>query len=290
MKFWQMIPWCEPEQMVEVAQIAEDCGFEGVMGADHPFFPRKLASPYPYTADGSPPIDEHSAYPDVWVSTMAMAAVTTRLKFSCAVYVLPVRNPIEVAKATAALKLFSNDRFALGAGIGWMKEEYDVYGVGWAKRGKRLDEYLEVLQCLWAGGWAEYHGEFYDFEPLCINPAAPGGSVPVYLGGTSEAALRRAGRVDGWIGAGNTPEEVPQLLQQLKQYRQDAGKSWDSFETVIGLSTPPDLDTFKRLADEGMSAGVNYPFRFALGESSTLDDKRRYMETFAESIIQKIQA
>ena len=290
MKFWQAIPWCEPEQMVAVAKIAENCGFEGVMTADHPFFPRELGSPYPYSADGSAPIDEHSPYPDVWVSTMAMAAATTTLKFTCGVYVLPVRHPVEVAKATAALKLYSGDRFILGAGLGWMKEEYAAYGVGWARRGKRMDEYLEVLSRLWAGGWAEYHGEFYDIDPLCINPAAPGGAVPVFLGGASAAALARAARCDGWIGAGNTPQEVPAVLARLRQHRQAAGLDWAGYETVIGLSTPPELDTFKRLADAGMSAGVNYPFRFALGERSSLDDKRRYMETFAESFIQKMPA
>lgn len=285
MKFWQMVTWCEPGQLVEVASIAEACGFEGVMGADHAFFPKVLESPYPYSADGTPPIGPDSPYPDPWVSTMAMAAATTRLKFSHAVYILPIHHPVEVAKATAALSLYTGGRFILGAGLGWMREEYEVFGVPWRRRGAILDEYLELLPKLWRGEWVGHSGEHFGFEPLCICPPAPA-PIPVWLGGASDVALRRAARIaDGWIGAGNHPDEVPAILAKLSAMRDTAGTAGRPFETVIGLTTPPGLDTFRRLAEHGMTAGVSYPFRFALGERSSLDDKRRYMETFAETII-----
>ena len=138
-----------------------------------------------------------------------MAAVTRRLRFSVAVYVLPLRNPFEVARATGTLAILSGNRFILGAGIGWMKEEFDIYGVDFRTRGKRFDEYLDVLQLLWRGGMVEYHGTHFDFPPLQISPA-PDAPVPIFLGGASTAALARTARkADGWIGAGNTPDEVP---------------------------------------------------------------------------------
>jgi alkanesulfonate monooxygenase SsuD/methylene tetrahydromethanopterin reductase-like flavin-dependent oxidoreductase (luciferase family) len=142
-----------------------------------------------------------------------------------------------------------------------------------------------VLRKLWAGGMAEHHGEHFDFPPLQISPA-PDRTVPIYTGGANPAALKRAAyHSEGWIGAGNTPEEVPALMAELKRLRREAGREKEPFETVIGLKTPPDLDTFKRLADQGMTAGVNYPFFFAFGKRSTLAQKKQMMEQFAENII-----
>jgi probable F420-dependent oxidoreductase len=285
MKFWQMLTWMEPEQMMDVARFAEELGFAGVMLGDHGVFPRDVKAPYPYSADGKPPMAPDSYYPDCWVSIAAMAAVTQRLQFSISVYVLPLRNPFEVARATGSLAIFSNNRFILGIGAGWMKDEFDIYGVDFHTRGKRMDEMVEILRKFWAGGMVEHHGKFFDFEPLQISPA-PSRTVPIYTGGANPVALKRAAySADGWIGAGNTPEEVPALLAELQRLRREAGRDHLPFETVIGLMSPPDLDTFKRLEELGMTSGVNYPFMFALGKRSSLDQKKRFMEQFAENII-----
>ena len=139
MKFWQAVTWAETEQLIEIAKFAEECGFEGLMGGDHALWPNSLEPAYPYSDSGYPPQVEESEYPDQWVSIAAMAASTTTLKFTTGVYILPLRNPIEVAKATATLSILSGGRFILGAGAGWMKEEFDVYAVDFSTRGKRLD-------------------------------------------------------------------------------------------------------------------------------------------------------
>ncbi len=285
MKFWQAVTWMEPEQLVEVARFAEELGFEGIFNADHGVFPQNVKAPYPYSEDGLPPMTADSDYPDCWVSIAFMAAVTTRLRFTSAVYVLPLRNPFEVARATGTLSLLSNERFVLGIGTGWMKDEFDIYGVDSHTRGKRMDEMVEVLRKLWGGGMVEHHGQFFDFEQLQIAPA-PRCQVPVYTGGGSAIALRRAAyTADGWIGAGNTAEEVPGILAELARMRAEAGRSDLPFETIIGLTTPHDRDTLQRLGEQGMSAGVNAPFEFSLGRRSTLEQKKRAMEDFAEKMI-----
>jgi alkanesulfonate monooxygenase SsuD/methylene tetrahydromethanopterin reductase-like flavin-dependent oxidoreductase (luciferase family) len=133
----------------------------------------------------------------------------------------------------------------------------------------------------------EHHGEFFDFPALQIAPA-PERDVPIIIGGANPAALKRAAqRGDGWIGAGNTPEQVPAILAELQRLRREAGRDHLPFETIIGLSTPPDVDTFKRLEEQGMSSGVSYPFLYSLGKHSTLDQKKRVMEQFAEQIIRR---
>ncbi len=286
MKFWQMLTWMEPDQMMEVARFAEEVGFTGAMLGDHGVFPLAVKAPYPYSADGKPPMAPDSFYPDCWVSIAAMAAVTTRLRFSVSVYVLPLRNPFEVARATGSLAIFSNNRFVLGIGAGWMKDEFDIYGVDFHTRGKRMDEMVTVLRKFWDGGIAEHHGEFFDFDPLQISPA-PAQTVPIFVGGSNPAALKRAAIAEGWVGAGNSPGEVPALMEELTRLRRAAGREHLPFETVVGLTSPPDLATFQRLETSGMTSGVNYPFKFALGERSTLDQKKRNMEQFAETIIRK---
>lgn len=285
MKFWQMVNWIEPEQLVPLAQFAEELGFEGVMNADHAIYPEVVTARYPYSPDGRAPMSPDWLYPDCWVTIAAMAAVTGRLKFSTSVYVLPLRNVFEAAKATGTLAIMSGNRFILGAGLGWMKDEFDIYGVPFEGRGKRMDEMIAVMRKLWAGGMIEHHGAHFDFPRLQLAPA-PDEPVPIFLGGASPAALKRAaGLAEGWIGSGNTPDEVPGILAELTRLREEAGRQQLPFETVIGLSTPPDLDTFKRLEERGMTAGVSYPFYFSLGLRSSLDQKKRVMEQFAKAFI-----
>jgi probable F420-dependent oxidoreductase len=288
MKFWQMVPWMETEQLVEVARFAEEVGFHGVMNADHAVYPEVVTAHYPYSPDGKALMSPDWPYPDTWVTIAAMATATTTLRLSTSVYVLPLRSPFEVAKATGTLAILSQNRFVLGAGIGWMKDEFDIYGVDFSTRGKRMDETIAVLRMLWAGGMVSYKGEIFEFPALQIAPA-PERTVPIYLSGASEPAFRRAAKVaDGWIGSGNLPEEVPSILEELGRLRREAGRDHLPFETVVGLKSAPDLDTFKRLEELGMTSGVSYPFYFSLGLRSSLDDKKRVMEDFARRFIVKL--
>ena len=285
MKFWQMVPWMETEQLVDVAKFAEEVGFDGVMNADHAVYPDVVNAKYPYSPDGKAMMSPEWPYPDAWVTIAAMATATTKLRLSTSVYVLPLRSPFEVAKATGTLAILSNNRFVLGAGIGWMKDEFDIYGVDFATRGKRMNETIEILRNLWAGGMVSYKGEIFDFPALQIAPA-PERTVPIYLGGSTPPALRRTALMaDGWIGNGNAPEDVPAILAELTRLRRDAGRDHLPFETVVGLTSAPDLDTFKRLEERGMTSGVSYPFYFSLGLRSSLDDKKRVMEDFARKFI-----
>lgn len=289
MKFWQAITWAETEQLMDIARFAEELGFEGLMSGDHALYPASLSNGYPYSETGMPPQNADSEYADMWTSFAAMAAVTKRLKFTCGVYVLPLRNPIEVAKMSATLANLSDGRFVLGAGTGWMKEEFDIYGVDFKTRGKRTNEMIDVMQGLWAGDMFDYHGDHFDFDAIKVTPV-PTKKVPIYFGGAAPVALRRAAqRGDGWIGAGNKADEVPAILETLRRLRDEVGLSEEPFETIVGLYGEPDLDTFKRLHEQGMTSSVALPFSFALGERSSLDAKKRMMEEFAESTLRHFQ-
>ena len=135
----------------------------------------------------------------------------------------------------------------------------------------------------------DHEGPLFPFPRLCIEPA-PGHHVPIYVGGANEAALRRAAvRGDGWIGAGNHPDEVPALMARLQTLREEAGRAAEPFETIVGLTTPADVATLQRLEESGMTSTVNMPFSFALGKQSTLDAKKRFMEDFERRIMRPLR-
>jgi len=285
MKFWQSITWAETDQLCDIARFAETLGFEGIIGADHALYPQKLAPSYPYSESGYPPQTATSEYPDMWTSSAAMFAVTERIRVVCGVYVLPLRNPIEVAKQAATLSILSKGRFALGAGTGWMKEEFDLYGIDFKTRGRRMDEMIEVLRGLWTGEYFEYHGEFFDFDPIVVSPK-PSHEIPLYLGGAAPIALRRTAReAQGFIGAGNAPEQVPELLSRLAAMRAETDRADEPIDTVMGVYGEPSVDLFRRLEDAGMTSGIHLPFWFAFDGPSSIDQKKALMESFAENIL-----
>jgi probable F420-dependent oxidoreductase len=286
MKFWQAITWAETNQLIEVARFAEEMGFHGLMSGDHAVYPESILPDYPYSETGLPPMQPDDEYPDQTAIFAAMAAVTQKLHFTCGVYVLPLRNPHEVARAAATLAVLSDNRFILGVGVGWMKEEFDIYGVDFRQRGKMTDEMIEVLHKLWSGEMVEHHGEHFDFPRVQLSPA-PTVHPPIYVGGSSAIALRRAARVGtGYIGAGTAPDEVGPLLQRLDELRREYGRDDLPFESMLGITAAPSLDLYRRLAEDGLASTVAPPFQYALGKKhSTIDEKKRFMETYGEDIV-----
>ena len=289
MRFWQVVSFSEPEQLCDIARGAEEAGFHGVLLSDHLFFPGNLASRYPYSPDGRPGFDGRTPFPDPWTAIAAMAAVTSRLRFGTMVYILPLRSPLEVAKTVGTAAVLSGDRVVLGCGAGWIQEEYDALGVDFATRGRRFDEMIEVLRAVWRGDTFEHHGRFFDYGPLQMSPA-PRAPIPIWIGGRSDAALRRAARVgDGWIGTGQHPDELPQLLGRLRALREKAGRGREPFETLVPLVVPPDLDLLRRLeAEQGVTATTAWPFTYTIGPASMLAQKRDAMRRFGDEVIAKL--
>jgi probable F420-dependent oxidoreductase len=287
-KFWQVVSFSEPDQLLDVARAAEEAGFEGVLLSDHLFFPGELRTKYPYSEDGKPMFDGTTPFPDVIVTIAAMAAVTTRLRFGTMVYILPLRHPLEVAKSVGTAALLSRGRVLLGTGAGWIREEYEALGVDFATRGRRYDEMIDVMRKAWTGRMVEHRGAIFDLGSFQMSPA-PAAQVPICVGGITEPALRRAARLgDGWIGTGQTPDQAMALLGRLRELRSAAGRAAAPFETIVPLVTPPDADDYARLADAGMTATTAWPFTYVIGPTSTASQKREAMLRFGEAVISKL--
>ncbi|MGI9430615.1 MAG: TIGR03619 family F420-dependent LLM class oxidoreductase [Myxococcota bacterium] len=288
MKFWQVASFSEPDQLLGIARAAEEAGFHGVLLSDHLFFPGRLESNYPYSEDGKPGFDGTTPFPDPWTTIAAMAAVTERLHFATMVYILPLRHPLEVAKAVGTVSVLSGGRVALGCGAGWIREEFEALGVDFRTRGKRMNEMIEVMRKAWSGQMVEHAGEHFQLGPLQMSPA-PAAQVPIYVGGLSNAALRRAAALgDGWIGTGQAPDEVAGYVERLRGFRAEAGREDESLEVIVPLTVPPDLDLLRRLRDAGMTATTCYPFTYTVGPNSTLSQKRDAMLHFRDTTISKL--
>ena len=274
MKFWQALSFTETDQLVPLARSCEEAGFYGVFLSDHVFVPGRLASKYPYSPDGSPPFTPATEHPEPWAAICAMAQGTTSLWFSTAVYLSPLRHPLHVAKSLATASVFTGGRVALGIGVGWVREEFEVLGQSFAARGALLEEGVEVMRRVWRGGMVEHHGRHFSFPELAMEPV-PVAPIPVWIGGRSEIALRRAARYDGWIGSGDTPESAAQALARLRAHRAAAGLAAQPFEAIVAVSGAPDRDLYRRLEAGGATGFVSYPPAYALGAGCSLEAKRR---------------
>ena len=126
MQFWSGTPFMKTSEILPLARMLDEAGYDGMVTADHLIYPRELSSPYPDHPSGKPPWPPETAWPDCWVQIGAMAAVTSRLRFSNAVYVAPARPLLEVAKQVATAAVLSDGRVSLAVGVGWMREEYDI--------------------------------------------------------------------------------------------------------------------------------------------------------------------
>jgi probable F420-dependent oxidoreductase len=206
------------ETALEICRRAETLGFDSVWGGEHVILPDEIASRYPYTEDGKIPAEPDTPIPDplIWLAFVAAAAPT--LQLGTCILIVPQRNPLVLAKELATLDCLSGGRLELGLGVGWLKEEFDALGVAWERRGARNDEYIAAMRALWAGPHAEFHGEFVDFDPATCSPRPVNGSIPVIVGGDSDAAIRRAVRIaDGYFPGEGDFDRLEALIGRVRR-------------------------------------------------------------------------
>jgi len=274
--------------LLDMARAADEAGFDTMAISDHVVHPEVIRTPYPYTHDGSTRWEPFTDWPDCWVAIGAMAAVTRRLRFVTGVYVLPMRNPFLVAKAVGTAAVLSNNRVALGIGAGWMKDEFDLMQQPFERRGRRMDEMIEVMRLLWRGGMVEHHGEFYDFDRLEMSPV-PSEEIPIYVGGLSKPALRRAARLcDGWISDLHTVDELRAIVAELRALRADSPRAGRPLQILAAASDAFDLDGYRRMRDAGVTHVMTMPWIFYGGSILELRDKCDGMRRFGEEVIARM--
>jgi alkanesulfonate monooxygenase SsuD/methylene tetrahydromethanopterin reductase-like flavin-dependent oxidoreductase (luciferase family) len=170
-------------------------------------------------------------------------------------------------------------------GLGWMREEFELVGQPFRGRGRRAEEMLEVMRKLWAGGMVEHHGEHYDFERLEMSPV-PSEPIPIYVGGTSEPALRRAARIgQGWSSEIHTTEEIREIAAKLSAYRRDSPLAGEPMEICAATSDAYTLDHYRRLQEIGVSYLITAPWMMYPGAADSLERKCDAIRRFGDEMV-----
>lgn len=224
--------------VLTVARTAEQAGLDSVWVADHVVYPLRSASTYPYRADG-PPFAADDGFLDAFTTLAAVAGATERVMLGTSVLVLPMRDPLEVAKSVATLDVLSGGRVIVGIGAGWWREEFEALGAEFAGRGKRMDEQIGILRRLWTEGIVREHRGHYEYDDLVSRPlpVQPGGPR-VIIGGMGPVARRRAALLgDGWHCLGSHDPTLAEGFAEVTALAREAGRP----EGVVTLSTSAGL-------------------------------------------------
>ena len=295
-----------PGPVITLAQLAESMGFASVWVADHVAFPVSFASKYPYAKEGDFPskLDDPLLEPIVVLG--ALAGATKRVKLGTAVLVMPYRNPLLQARQLITIDQMSGGRLVLGAGVGWLEEEFVALGFDkFKQRGRATDEAIEIFKGLAKGGEYGFKGEMYNFEPVFSSP----GSVqrphpPVLIGGVADPALRRTVRHgSGWLATSLGPNRLKVQFNRLKEIAAEHGRDFATISLVFKVfinigqakknqhderepatGTPAEIiDDLKRIRDMGFGEIV-----VRVRGSASLEDTKVQIDRFATEIAPKV--
>ncbi len=287
MRFSYAESMCDPSHYLPLARAAEESGWSGFIVPDSICYPEVSDSKYPYTPDGDRRFLEDKPFIEPFSLIPALAAVTTRLRFTTFVVKLPIRQPVLVAKSVSSVAVLSNNRFGFGVGTSPWPEDFQVCGQDWHSRGQRMDEMIAIIRGLTAGGFFEFHGRHYDIPSIKICPV-PTTPIPILIGGHAEPALRRAARVaDGWMHAGS--DDLAQLIRRLKQLRKQYGRERERFDIHAISLDAYTVDGIRRLEDLGVTdviVGFRNPYTEAV-DSQTLAQKLDLLRDYADRVIAK---
>ena len=242
------------------ARRLEALGYDSLWVSDHVVIPWEIRSRYPYNATGDFPLSPGTDFLEPLTALTLAAAVTTRVRLGTSVLVLPHRHPVLTAKMLATLDHLAPGRVVLGAGVGWMREEIELFGVPYPRRGAWTDEAIRIMRACWRDDRVSFKGEFFSFEGLGCRPRPPGGTIPIWIGGHTDRALRRVAALgDGWHAAFPTPTALGEGIARLREACQQAGRdpATLAISARLGLSArrPADdlLAELRALRDLGVA-------------------------------------
>ena len=256
-----------PDFFSRIPRLVEDLGFDAIASGDHIF--------------------HHAPMMECFTFLAHCAALTQRIKIRSSIALLPLRDPGIVAKEAATIDFLSGGRFILGAGVGGeVEREWLALGVDRKTRGRRMDEYLEILKTLWTGDTVDFEGQFRQMRDVTLAPMLRKGGPPIWIGGRSDAALKRAVRFDGWLGNFSSPRRARESIQKLKDFA--GGELPPGFHVGLGffcLIADTKEEAIRRAA-ERLEGGYRQDFTQivdSLGMVGTADDVREKLQRYREA-------
>ena len=233
-----MSPISTPAMIQSFAQSIEEIGVDSLWMGEHVVLFDQTSNPYPGSRDGKLPVPEGGGMLDTVATFGLIAGCTRRIRLGTGITLLPQRNPVYTAKEFTTLDWLSEGRIDFGVGVGWCQEEVEACGYSFKDRGRRCDEFIEVIKSLWADPITHYEGEHVQVKGARMDPkpVQPDG-IPMIIGGHSPAGFRRAAKYgQGWYGFQLNLEQTAAMKSELNRALEDQGRSWDEFELII---TPP---------------------------------------------------
>ena len=250
------------EPLIAFARRVEALGYDSLWVSDHVVIPWRIASRYPYNASGDFPLPPTGDFLEPLTALALVAGVTDRIALGTSVLVLPHRHPVLAAKMLATLDHLAPGRVICGAGVGWMREEIELLGAPYARRGAWSDEAIRVMRACWTEERAAFSGEFFRFEPVGCRPRPTRGTIPIWIGGHTERAFRRVVELgDGWHAAFPTHADLGHALARLRDACAKAGRD----PATLTISARMGLPTKQPAADTLASVralrdlGVQHP-------------------------------
>ena len=227
-------PAAGPEAIVRVAQRAEELGYESVWVTERLLWPVNPQTPYPATPDGSLP-EVYKTVLDPLEALTFVAGQTSRIALGTSILDMPYYNPVMLARRLTTLDVLSNGRLRLGLGLGWSKDEFDAVGASLKERGRRADEFIEVLKAIWTQDPVEFHGKFYNVPKSVIFPKpVQKPHPPIYLAAFSPPAMMRAGRLADGLNPVMAPASaMKQMMETARGAAQEAGRDPSKFALIV---------------------------------------------------------
>ncbi len=289
MRFAYHATMCNPEFYLPLAIAVEEAGFDTFTLPDSICYPENSDSKYPYNGTGDREFLDGVPFLEPFSLVPAMGAVTTKLRFSTSVIKLAIRQPVVVAKSLTSVAVLTQNRFVFGVGISPWPDDFAACQIPWEKRGKRMDEMIDIVKGLMTGEYFSYQGEIFQLDSIKLCPA-PSKPVPILIGGHAQAALKRAARVaDGFIHAGGTFESLAASVAEIEKYRKEYGREKVPFEYQSMSAEAFSVDGVKKLEDLGIGEAIvafRNPYE-GKADTQTLDEKIGMIRWFADNVIQK---
>lgn len=279
---------CPADQYEPLAIAAEQAGFDTFTFPDSICYPQEGSDVYPYNDDGTRDFLDGVPFIEPFVIIPYLAAITTKLRFTTSVYKLAVHQPVGVAKQLSSLAVMTKNRFGFGVGISPWPEDFLAMQIPWEKRGKRMDEMIEIVNGLMTGDYFGYDGEIFQIEPLKLCPV-PSEPVPLLVGGHANPALRRAGRLgNGWISAGSSKAELKDMIGKIEDYREQYERTSEPFEYQAMTADAYSLEGLRELESIGVTE-VIIAFRNPYDgspDTQTISEKIAMINWYAENLIE----
>ncbi|HLG01375.1 MAG TPA: LLM class F420-dependent oxidoreductase [Acidimicrobiia bacterium] len=260
--FAPVTSWHSAAYLKALGPEVEARGYDSIWIPEHVVLFDEYSSSYPYSDDGKIPAPPEAGMAEPFTTLTYLAAVTETVRLGTGICLLPQRNPVYTAKVVSDLDWLSGGRVDLGIGVGWLEEEFDALNVPWPQRGKRTDDYIQVMKSLWVDDVSSFDGEVYPLRECRMYPKpVQDPHPPIHVGGESDAALRRVARhAQGWYGFNRTPDQVGERLETLEKFLAEEGRSRADVQVSIcpyfhGL-TPEMVDGYRALGVDRVIALV----------------------------------